>query len=236
MRAWLGKLTGSAVEPAAPTPAAPAMSSEPSAVPAALPKLNLSRQKEQDTLVWSRPASAKPAVAGPASSFSLPSSLVSRPASAAQRLSGAALDTRPGSLGQVAAGNRAPLAASLLFKQQARVILEARMSKLKGRGIGKSWMSQHFVLQADALYYTPDKTYSHKIKKISLVRAKIGTAQHWTKKDNAFGVVEKDQVHIMCAESESAMHEWIKAIVAVRTALQGRAALQPSPALALNPR
>ena len=130
MRAWLGKLTGSAVEPAAPTPAAPAMSSEPSAVPAALPKLNLSRQKEQDTLVWSRPASAKPAVAGPASSFSLPSSLVSRPASAAQRLTGAALDTRPGSLGQVAAGNRAPLAASLLSKQQARVILEARMSKL----------------------------------------------------------------------------------------------------------
>jgi hypothetical protein len=205
MRAWLAKLTGSAVEPAAPTPAA--------AVPAAVPKLNLSRQDGLST----RPASAKPAIAGPASSMpdAKASTRVSRPASAA--------DTRVA-------------AASLLSKQQARVILEARMSKLKGRGIGKSWVSQHFVLKADALYYTPDKTYSHKIKKVSLVRAKIGTAQHWTKKDNAFGVVEKDQVHIMCAESESAMHEWIKALVAVRTALRGRAALQPSPALALNPR
>jgi hypothetical protein len=216
MRAWLGKLTGSAVEPAAATPAAPAAGT----VPAEVPKLNLSHA-DPGTLVSSRPASAKPAVAGPIISLpvALPSTLVSRPASAAPHRSGAA-----------------PFAASLLSKQQARVILEARMSKLKGRGIGKSWVSQHFVLKADALYYTPHKTYSHKIKKVSLVRAKIGTAQHWTKKDNAFGVVEKDQVHIMCAESESAMHEWIKAMVAVRTALQGRAALQPSPALALNPR
>jgi hypothetical protein len=213
MRAWLGKLTGSAAEPAAPTPAAPA------AVPSAVPKLNLSRA-DQGTHVSSRPASAKP-------TSTTPATRVSRPASAApQRSVEEGKEER----------ERGKFAASLLSKQQARVILEARMSKLKGRSIGKSWVSQHFVLKADALYYTPDKTYSHKIKKVSLLRAKIGTAQHWTKKDNAFGVVEKDQVHIMCAESEGAMHEWIKALVAVRTALQGRAALQPSPALALNPR
>ena len=115
--------------------------------------------------------------------------------------------------------------------------MEGRLNKLKGRGIGKSWVPQYFVLKADAFYYTPNKTYSHKEKKVSLVRAKIGTAQHYTKKDHAFGVMDKNQLHIMCAESESLMHEWIKALIAVRTALEGRTSdSQLNPAFALNPR
>lgn len=110
------------------------------------------------------------------------------------------------------------------------------MNKLKGRGLGKSWVPQHFVLKADAFYYTPNKTYSHKEKKISLVKAKIGTAQHYTKKENAFGIMDarKRALHIMSAESESLMHEWIRALIAVRTALEGRARdSKPNP---LNPR
>jgi len=123
--------------------------------------------------------------------------------------------------------------------QQARIVMEGRMNKLKGRGLGKTWVPQHFVLKADAFYYTPNKMYSHKEKKISLVKTKIGTAQHYTKKDNAFGVVDarKRAMHIMCAESESMMHEWIRALIAVRTALEGRARdVKPNAALALNPR
>ena len=126
---------------------------------------------------------------------------------------------------------------SSFAQQQARVVMEGRLNKLKGRGIGKSWVPQYFVLKADAFYYTPNKTYSHKEKKVSLVRAKIGTAQHYTKKDHAFGVMDKNQLHIMCAESESLMHEWIKALIAVRTALEGRTSdSQLNPAFALNPR
>ena len=123
--------------------------------------------------------------------------------------------------------------------QQARIVMEGRLNKLKGRGLGKSWVPQHFVLKADAFYYTPNKIFSHKQKKISLVKARIGTAQHYTKKDNAFGIMDarKRALHIMSAESESLMHEWIRALIAVRTALEGRVRdAKPNPTLALNPR
>lgn len=125
------------------------------------------------------------------------------------------------------------------LSQKARVVMEGRMNKLKGRGVGKSWVPQHFILKADAFYYTPNKQFSHKEKKVSLVKTKIGTAQHYTKKDNAFGIMDMSSrsLHIMCVESESLMHEWIKALIAVRTALEGRARdSQPNAALALNSR
>ena len=123
--------------------------------------------------------------------------------------------------------------------QQARIVMEGRLNKLKGRGLGKSWVPQHFVLKADAFYYTPNRIFSHKQKKISLVKARIGTAQYYTKKDNAFGIMDarKRALHIMSAESESLMHEWIRALIAVRTALEGRVRdAKPNPTLALNPR
>jgi hypothetical protein len=132
-----------------------------------------------------------------------------------------------------------PADFSGFLSQKARVVMEGRMNKLKGRGVGKSWVPQHFILKADAFYYTPNKQFSHKEKKVSLVKTKIGTAQHYTKKENAFGVmdVSSRSLHIMCVESESLMHEWIKALIAVRTALEGRARdSQPNAALALNPR
>jgi len=95
------------------------------------------------------------------------------------------------------------------------------------------------VLKADAFYFTLNKTFSHKKKKVSLVKTKIGTAQHYTRKDHAFGILDPRtrKLHVMCVESEALMHEWIKALIAVRTTLEGRAReTLPQPALALNAR
>jgi len=44
--------------------------------------------------------------------------------------------------------------------------MEGWMNKLKGRGISKSWVPQLFVLKADAFYFTPNKTFSHKKKRV----------------------------------------------------------------------
>jgi hypothetical protein len=129
--------------------------------------------------------------------------------------------------------------ATTVQAQQASVVMEGCMNKLKSRGmgIGKSWVPQHFVLKVDALYYTPNKAFSHKMKKISLLRTRVGTAQHYTKREYSFGVLDAKarELHIMCAESESLMHEWIKALIAVQAALESRMREVQPDALALNP-
>jgi hypothetical protein len=59
-----------------------------------------------------------------------------------------------------------------------------------------------FFCRRDALYYSPAKDYTHNYKKISLMHSKIGTAEQYTPRKNAFGVMDPiDRViHIMAAD------------------------------------
>lgn len=180
-----------------------------------VPKLNLARASSAlhpTTAAPSAKAAARPMSAAEA-----------RPKSAS-RTARASSASAPNPHGATSLGPRAALLA-----QQARTVMEGRMNKLKGRGPGvsKAWVPQHFVLKADALYYTPNQAFSHKMKKVSLGRTKIGTAQHYTRKDHAFGVLDSrsGELHVMCAETDAAMHEWIKALIAVRSAIDPERAL-----------
>ena len=186
-----------------------------------VPKLNLARATSAlypTTAAPSAKAAARPMSAAEARPKSA-SRTEARPKSASRTSASA-----PNAHGATSLGPRAALLA-----QQARTVMEGRMNKLKGRGPGvsKAWVPQHFVLKADALYYTPNQAFSHKMKKVSLGRTKIGTAQHYTRKDHAFGVLDSrsGELHVMCAETDAAMHEWIKALIAVRSAIDPERAL-----------
>ncbi len=232
MIGWLtervrGKAAGVGAPGAADAPAQASAAPPAGQAPPAVPRLNLRAGAPADA----RAATERPRASAPERPGSAVSERRDGPRAKPRSSAPSAADPR--------AYGAAPSPYQSFLAQQARIVMEGRMNKLKGRGLGKTWVPQHFVLKADAFYYTPNKMYSHKVKKISLVKAKIGTAQHYTKKDNAFGVMDarKRTMHIMCAESESLMHEWIRALIAVRTALEGRARdVKLNAALALNPR
>eukprot|EP00960_Hanusia_phi_P044240 756535-Hanusia_phi.AAC.4 len=98
------------------------------------------------------------------------------------------------------------------LNQNAVSVLEGDLMKRKGRGIGKAWVRQHFVLRKDALYYGPCTGFTYKEKKITLSR------------ENAFGVLDTSSksLHVMYAESEKSMIEWVKTLIAVQIALENR--------------
>ncbi|EKX44854.1 hypothetical protein GUITHDRAFT_139468 [Guillardia theta CCMP2712] len=110
------------------------------------------------------------------------------------------------------------------LNQSAVSVLEGDLMKRKGRGIGKAWVRQHFVLRKDALYYGPCTGFTYKEKKIALSRVHIGSAEHYTNKENAFGVLDSSSksLHVMSAESERSMIEWVKTLIAVQVALENR--------------
>lgn len=112
-----------------------------------------------------------------------------------------------------------------MFNQKAKDILKGTLGKLKGKGIGKAWVRQLFVLKQDALWYGVNDKFSHVEKKIPLAYAQIGTAENLTSRPNAFGVLDfyTKEMHVMAAESREAMEDWIRAMHTVRISLESKA-------------
>lgn len=109
-------------------------------------------------------------------------------------------------------------------RQKAPVVKEGALDKLKGLiGVGKVWTRQHFILQCDALYYCPNKDFSHTSKKVCMVDVVIDFAENGTKRQYSFAIYDKAMRSCLCvmaAENEQTMHDWIAALNHVRVSLQ----------------